>query len=440
MPPKDHKAQAMAIATELKHRFKARKPKFTPEWSRDWVLPDNVLLPKETKVQLKVNSSFPGNRDKADIVVRKAWNEKKMPNFSPPALELKANKVVVAADGKVPAHKFTRTIPKPSPGAVRGHGIWNRYDKLNYHFECRIDNTTKRTAKTIKVKRWHVQALDNSDDDPNNAKNIYQKYRKTEGSNFINAYKNSKDDKAHKWEFNANTTTFAQFCEKMKNTYAFVYTGHGAVMCRKCHRMFDNFGFARAPNRLGKAAQGDYRTDAERRAGIPKPAVTGAGTPAASFTDAEFGKWTTCSKVGCKGRPRSTHCIGGWQAAGTPSFLDATHIASAETTPNTPKYLMFSVCCGGAFDTSLYDAYIGRSTKYCIGFEKSTRCDWARDYAKSFFDTWVKTHKCNPDKIPDVFNDLQSTWQTKLQPSIFGRFWGIGSKTRNLVRRVFKDF
>jgi hypothetical protein len=105
-----------------------------------------------------------------------------------------------------------------------------------------------------------------------------------------------------------------------------------------------------------------------------------------------------------------------------------------------PKYLIFSVACGGGFETSLYDAFIGRGTKYGIGFRKSTRCDWARDYAKSFFDTWVKTHKCDPSKIPDVFNDLQAKWQVKLQPNLFGKVWGLGSKMRNLGRKIASLF
>jgi len=177
--------------------------------------------------------------------------------------------VVVARDGKTPGHLFTLD-----------NDLWDKFDKLGYTFECTIDKTTKETAKALEVKRWHVQALDNSDNNPAKPQNIYQKFRITEGSNFRNSYTGSAKDKAHTWEFNANSVTLSGFGEKMKNTYTFVYTGHGAVMCRDCHKMY-------------KSLHGP--------------------------SDADFGKWTECSTAGCGGSARSTHCVGGWKPAGTPS-------------------------------------------------------------------------------------------------------------------------
>ncbi|MHC4417669.1 MAG: hypothetical protein ACYSU6_03670 [Planctomycetota bacterium] len=399
------KEKAEAIAAELKHLFKARLPNFKLKWSREWVIPDNVLLPDDANTEMQVNCMYPANRPRAKITVLKQWNNGTVPKVKIPALKLE-NRKVVKDDGKRPSHKLTLE-----------NGIWDKYDKLEYHFKCQIDRTKKTTTKALKVKRWHVQALDTSDDDPNNANNIYQLYRITERANFVNAFAGSDDDKAHAWDFNANNTDFATFGEKMENTYTFVYTGHGAVMCRKCQQMWDG------------------------RSGQPQtPAETAAGLPAPTHSDAEFGTWTTCSTVDCKGSGRSTHCIGSWQAAPNPSFMDGTHISDEDVVSGTPKYLMFSVCCGGAFESSLYDAYIGRGTKYCVGFKKSTRCDWARDYARSFFDTWVGTHECDPSKIPEVFNDLQSTWEARLQPCLFGKYWGAGSHIRNLGRRIVALF
>ena len=360
------KEKAEAIAAELKHLFKAKRPNFKLKWSREWVIPDNVLLPAETETEMQVNCLYPTNRPHAEITVLKQWNNRTVPKVKIPELKLE-NRKVVKDDGKRPSHKFTSE-----------NGIWDKYNKLEYHFRCKIDRTKKTTTKALKVKRWHVQALDTSDNNPA-----------------------------------APNTNFATFGEKMENTYTFVYTGHGAVMCRKCQKMWD-----------GRSGQAQT------------PAEVAAGLPAPTHSDAEFGTWTTCSTVNCKGSGRSTHCIGSWQALPNPSFLDGTHISDEDTVPGTPKYLMFSVCCGGAFESSLYDAYIGRGTKYCVGFKKSTRCDWARDYAKSFFDTWVGTHKCDPSKIPEVFKGLQATWETKLQPDIFGKFLGVGSHLRNLGRRI----
>jgi len=375
-----------AIAAELKHHFKALPPSFTPKWSRDWVIPDNVLLPNKVRAEMLVDTIYPENRPRAEITVLKEWdNNTTVPEVRLPELKLQ-NKKVVKNDNACPFHKF-----------ILKNDIWEKYDKLLYHFECQIDQTKKKTAKALKVKRWHVQAVDTSDNNVANPNNIYQKFRIAERTNFLNSFAGSADDEAYAWDFDAKSTGFAAFGEKMKNAYTFVYTGHGAVMCRKCQSMFSCL--VNAP-------------------------------------DADFGKWTTCSTAGCTGSPRSTHCIGGWKANPNPSFMDGTHISDETIVPITPKYLMFSVCCGGAFETSLYDAYIGRGTEYCLGFKKSTRCDWARDYAKSFFDTWAKTHKCDPSKIPDVFNGLQATWETKLQPDLFGKSWGIGSHVRNLCRSI----
>jgi len=401
MPPdSDKPKKAESIATEIKHRFKARRPDFTPKWSKEWVIPDNVLLPEDAKVEMQVESKFPENRPNADIEVVQTWNDANVPDLPIPPLKLKGAKVV-KNDNSVPAIKF-----------VHDNKIWEDFEKLWYHFDCKIDQTTRRTKKSLKVKRWHVMAVDIGDLRPG-----FPAMRASEKNNFLGSFAGSANDAAHAWEFDAHATAFSQFGEKMKNAYTFVYTGHGAVMCRACGAMFDC--------RTGGAA-----TAAEVAAGIPAP----------TKDEAEFGMWTTCSNVGCTGAPRSTHCIGPGRPAPSISFLDSTDIANDGTTPTTPKYLMFSVCCGGAFETSLYDAYIGRGTKYCIGFKKSTRCTWARDYAKSFFDTWAKTHKCDPARIPDVYNDLLAAWEVKLAPSIFGEYWGLGSRLRNLGRKIASLF
>lgn len=428
------KKKAQAIATEMKHRFQARKPDFTPKWSREWVIPDNVLKTAEVKVEMQVDSNFPASRLKADIEVTQAWDGKHVPAVPIPPLALKDKKVLKAAGGR-PFHKFTHK-----------NAIWEQFDKLEYNFSCTIDQTTIATAKPLKVKRWHVQAVDSSDYNANRPNNIYDKYRVDERSNFLSAFAGSVDDEAFATKdrsFNARTATFAGFGEMMQNTYTFVYTGHGSVMCRECGMAFD--GFPDDSEVYGPRSVTDKLTPAERDAGFA----------AFEDNDANFGRWTTCPRKGCRGAPRSVHCIGGFRgplvdveilvdpnnprtlnAQALLSYFDGAHVANDSTVPTTPKYLMFSVCCGGAFETSLYDAYIGRGTKYCIGFKKSTKCTWARDYAKSFFDTWVKTHKCDPAKIPEVFDGLQATWGAKLQPVLFGRDAGLASLIRNLGRKI----
>lgn len=417
MTDAEAKKKSEAIATELKHRFKARQPDFTPKWSREWVIPDNVLLPAQAKVEMQVKSKFPAKRPKADINVIQAWDKKHVPAVVVPPLKLR-NKEVIQKNGTPPSHRFSHN-----------NDIWDQFKKIEYHFECKIDQTTKQTQKALNVKRWHVIALDSDINKPP-TQGLWNSSCVPMRDNFLTNLTGA-DDKAEKWEFPAHTTTLAKFGEKMKNTYTFVYIGHGAVMCRDCLGMYDCFTSPSEANRQAQKAKGDYRTDAERTAGIAKPGVVGG-----SFVDADFGIWTTCSKDGCTGSPRSTHCIHGWQAAPTPSFMDGTHISDEAICPTTAKYLTLSVCCGGAHETSLYDAYIGRGTRYCVGFKKAARGDWACDFTKSFFNTWAKTHKCDPAKIPEVFAGLEATWRTKLRPDLFGRARGFGSHLRNLGRQI----
>lgn len=391
--------KTVSLATDRRHEFTLLAAKFEAKWSRDWVIPDNVLQTDDADAALVVDCETPRNRPTAAIKVKAAWNGGAVPGVDLSPLKLSAAQVLDSG-GIRPVQRFGFE-----------NKIWDTFDKLGYHFECVIDGVKCTTPAPLQVKRWHVQALDSSDDDAAVPDNIYRSFRLTEGADFLAALGISGEDVAHSWTFDANNTDFSTFGEKMKNSYTFVYTGHGAVTCRTCQNIWVT------------------------RQGQPlEPAEVAAGLPSPTGSDAEFGAWTTCTTVGCSGSPRSTHCIGGWQPAGTDSFMDAGHVADTAICPTTPKYLVFSVCCGGAFETSLFDAYIGRGTRYGIGFKKSTRCDWARDYAKTFFETWAQTHQCNPQKIPDVFNALQATWKAKLAPSLFGQYGGLGSTLRDLGR------
>jgi len=388
--PDDAKKIAKAIATELKHKFEAKTPKFTPKWSREWVIPDNDLLPNDAKAEMLVNALYPQNRPRAEITILEEWSNDTVPEVRLPELKLQ-NRKVVKNDGTRPSHKFTLE-----------NAIWGKYDKLLYHFECKIDKAKKKTTKALKVKRWHVHAIDKN---PAEAGKQLP-FRHQEEANHNAAFQGRPDDAHHTWVFVRPNTTKALFAAHMRNTYSLTYTGHGQVVCGTC--------------------------------GQPYASSVGDGS------DAQFGRWTVCRKDSSHSNPVSTFCIGNQEAGFGDttkdhipvSFFHAEHVRDENVVESTPKYLVFSVACGGAFETSLYDAYIGRGTKYGVGFKKSTRCDWARDYAKSFFNTWVKTHKCDPSKIPDVFKGLQATWETKLQPDIFGKFWGVGSHLRNLGRRI----
>jgi len=386
-------------ATDQKHVFEMRRPDFTPQWSREWVIPDNVLNKADFTAQMQVDSRFPENRPNAEIAVQQAWDGGNVSKLQVPSLKLQNKVVVTKKDRSRPSQNFSLE-----------NNLWDQFDKLEYHFICTIDGTSKQTSKPIKVVHWHVQAVDIGDQRPG-----FPEMRSSEKSIFEAEFSCDILGRHKAWEFDADKNDFATFGEKMQNTYTFVYTGHGAVMCRNCGKMYDSLG-VKSIGGIGDLWTKVFDPEAWQ-----------------NLSDAQFGTWTACPDPQCNGgSPRSTHCVGGWKQWPTPSFFSDSNILNASTVPSSPKILMFSICCGGAFEDSLYDAYISRGTKYCVGFKKSTRCDWARDYAKAFFITWVSSHKCDPAKIPTVFNGLLGAWETKLQPKLFGDVSGGDADLRSV--------
>lgn len=341
-------------STDAKHELKARAPDFTPKWSKEWVLPYNLLKEADADVELVVDSVWPEDRLFASLVVQRAHDGADVEVV--PFNKLKAKKVVNRSDER-PVFRFSLR-----------NDIWDPFDKLEYHFTARIDQLEKRTEKPVKVKRWHVQALDIGDTRP-----AIMGFRNQESSNHVASFAGSDDDAVESHRFDANADKKAEFGSWMRNTYSFNYTGHGAVVCNTCGRMYNN--------------------------------VSASGPT--------YGDWTTCPTDATHNDPRSTHCIGPMP------WFQASDVMDKDTVYRSPRYLMFSVCCGGAHEPSLYEAYRSRGTMYCIGFRKATRCDWARDYTKSFFDTWCKTHKCDPAKIPEIFDSMQAAWDAKLKPVLF---------------------
>jgi hypothetical protein len=45
----DTNSETEYVTTEAWHRFNMRKKDFTPQWSHEWVIPDNVLVNRMLK-------------------------------------------------------------------------------------------------------------------------------------------------------------------------------------------------------------------------------------------------------------------------------------------------------------------------------------------------------------------------------------------------------
>lgn len=361
----------VTAATGAKHSYVKKIPDLSVKWSVAEVIPDNDVRPDEAKATMEGDTTYPTNRDNAEMQI---WAEHKHANVETVSkLKLDANKIVTK-----------NTTDRPFKTFTLDDGLWEPFDKLKYHFTAKVDTAEKETITALKVKRWHVQAINTAE------RAAILAFRNQESANYDSSFASATDDAHHSWAFDAGNSSKSDFGKMMKNTYSFNYTGHGVVICGTCNAFYDS--------------------------------ISTAGP--------DYGGWTTCSHDASHSDPKSTHCIG------SAPFLQSSDIKSSATVPSVPKYLMYSVCCGGAFETSLYDAYIARGTQYAIGFEKSTRCDWARDYSKQLYDSWIQNHNADPDKLCDVYNSLYSTWSVKLAPRMFGRYWGAGTKLRELGRSV----
>ena len=57
-------------STDAKHELKARAPDFTPKWSKEWVLPYNLLKEADADVELVVDSVWPEDGRNLRAIVR----------------------------------------------------------------------------------------------------------------------------------------------------------------------------------------------------------------------------------------------------------------------------------------------------------------------------------------------------------------------------------
>jgi hypothetical protein len=347
-----------SVSAGSRYRYVKRIPKLSAKWDPLKVLPKNKARAADARAKMLATSTFPDNWPDATIVISRTDNGTVVKTDS--TLQIATNEVVSAA-GVQPVHEFTLD-----------DGIWADWNKLNYDFTVTSDGASATTPAPVKVLRWHVLAVDTSDTRPG-----FPAMRTSESNNFTNAFSGAADDVGHSWSFNADSTTAPAFGAMMLNAYSCNYTGHGGVVCGVCRHMYDT---------IDDVPQDDPR----------------------------YLRWSNCSYDYTHRQPISTHCVGAYP------WLQSGDVKNVASFPSTPKYLMFSICCGGAFEPSLFNAYISRGTRYAIGFRKATLCTWARDYAKSFYRTWVQTYQCDPEKIVDSYKSIWATWQTKLEPVFFG--------------------
>mgnify|MGYP000305886973 CR=1 FL=1 len=134
------------VASGAKHLFEMKIPDLSVKWAVTEVVPDNDIKPNDAIALIEADTTYPVNRDKAELRI---WAEHKQKNVeSLKDLKLAGNQVLANSDNKRPVKKFTLD-----------DGIWNVWDKLNYHVSGAVDTANADTVKPLKVKRWHIQAI-----------------------------------------------------------------------------------------------------------------------------------------------------------------------------------------------------------------------------------------------------------------------------------------
>jgi len=136
-------------------------------------------------------------------------------------------------------------------------------------------------------------------------------------------------------------------------------------------------------------------------------------------------------------RPRTTIARWGSLVRNTYSFVQASHgevarlslgggtirpadVQRSDDVPSVPRYLVFLSCCHAGAKPDLANAFLARGTRYVIAFGKKVADRIVRQFSKDFYESWVKTHKCDPDSIPDVFYATSAPYVGDLRPVLFG--------------------
>ena len=86
--------------------------------------------------------------------------------------------------------------------------------------------------------------------------------------------------------------------------------------------------------------------------------------------------------------------------------IDETDVANEAVVPSVPRYLVYLSCCSAGRLNALSLAFLTRGTEFVIGFQRDVGDQAARDMAEEFYEVWVDTHNCEPERVVDAF--LQS--------------------------------
>lgn len=354
------------------------QPRLEMRWSKKQVTPDHNVnwppktpptddIPDEAKVEMLVTTRSVPAGTKARIEVRHAHTQAVVKNGKFEDLEVKNAQVVNPVTGKPPEMVF------------KGDDLpWDPYDKPFFYFVVQLEfenlqgETSREYAskpdKCLRVLYWHASISDAIADTPAGGGLTTQ----PEMREIAGILEEKSFHKVMQRAVNQATVPVNLWGSLLRNTYAYHHASHGQVYCT-----IDGRSFRDSTDSFPTVCRVD-----------PDPAhPTHPG--------------------------RSTCVLGN-----TP--FGATEVNQEANVPTTPRYLVYIDTCVAGFEPSFGNALVARGTRNVIAFRKYIPDNAARQMARDFHRRWVRTHNCNPEKIPDIFFQVGAAHYDSMRPVLFG--------------------
>jgi hypothetical protein len=263
---------------------------------------------------------------------------------------------------------------------------WDPFDKPFFHFKAAIQHRgltaetpadAKDGGKSLKVEYWHVCVSDAIADTPAGGK-----LTTGDEMNEIAGILRQPDHEVGTQAVSQRVPTNL-WGSLLRNSYAYHHASHGDIR--------------------------DRTTDDQLDAGTQNPPAV------------PVGNWRSVVRL-------------------VRTSLGDREVRDKKAVPSVPRYLAYLDTCVAGWEPSLARAFLSRGTRYVIAFRMYIPDPSARAMARKFHRKWSGTHKCNPDKIRDVFMQLRPTYDNDMKPVLFGRPGEEIAAAVRAVSRAVKAF
>lgn len=335
------------------------KAKVTPNHNSGWppAKAPRDTVPDEAKVSPLVETTNVPDGTTASISIHHCHTGALVKNGTLRNLVVKGNKVVDPKTGKLPEWTFEAE-----------HLLWDPWDKPFYFFKATVNyrglsaetpkDYNKKETETLRVFYWHVCVSDAIADTPAGGKLTTGK-EMAEVADIIGGQTNHK---IYQQAFNQYNVPGSLWGSVLRNTYSYHHASHGDII--------------------------------DRTTGVQLNTIQNPPEDA-------IGNW------------RSVIVLGN-------TVFGDVEVKGTSNVPSVPRYLAYMDTCVAGWEPSLGKAFITRGTRFYLAFRMYIPDRDARQMARDFYKKWCTTFKSNPDKIPDVFFDIGSSYYGSMRPILMG--------------------